>query len=651
MRQVDLKWQSNPETYADSYIVYRATDKTYGYEKLTTTNESHYTDKAVEPNKRYRYIITALAKEGNESPLSTVVKATPTENVPSSPLNLKADAESWSVTLNWKPNEEDFVTSYSVYRKISGGFEEVGRVKTASFTDSGLNSQTSYTYAVSAISNDDVESKVTTINVMTETATRPPLEIEVLRMEDVFSNTYKIYENEGIGVMKISNNTDDYISKLTIAFTILEFMDFASEVEIENLPSRSSQDVALKAVFNNKILNVTEDTPVQTEIKVLYYKNDDLMTYTKNHTLNIYEKHKMTWDVGERFATFVTSKDAVVLDFVRSVVTQYPYAEGPLLKAATIFDSLSMMGMKYMQDPSNPYQVTSGKTDFVDYIQYPRETMRRKSGDCDDLVGLYAALLESLGIRTMVLEVPGHMLMMFSTGIKGGPDTDTMDDMFVVHNEQLWVPIETTMAGASFMMAWETGSKTHNQWAGKGLTMMDIRDAWKKFKPASLPQSDWRATTVAKADVEEKHRDELGALRRIRARLKSSKYFDMLKTNAEDIRALLQIGIIYAKEGDLEEALNVFEKALIYDQQNASIINNMGNIRFLNGENVKALELYEKAAELDPEDPHVWVNLARCFLKLEMKDDAIKAFKKAYELDPNVSKEYRTMSLKLMGSV
>jgi hypothetical protein len=34
-----------------------------------------------------------------------------------------------------------------------------------------------------------------------------------------------------------------------------------------------------------------------------------------------------------------------------------------------------------------------------------------------------------------------------------------------------------------------------------------------------------------------------------------------------------------------------------------------------------------------------------------MKDEAIKAFKKAYGLDPNVSKKYRTMSLKLMGPV
>jgi sugar lactone lactonase YvrE len=651
MRRVDIKWKSNPETYADSYRIYRATNKASGFNELTITNESTYTDTNVKPIKKYHYIVAAIARDGNESPLSKVVKATPTKNMPSPPSDLKADTESWSIALTWKSNKEAFVTSYSVYRNIAGGFEEVGRVKTTSFTESGLKPQTSYTYAVSAISNDNVESKVSTINVTTRTATRPPLEIDVLRMEDVFSNTYKIYENEGIGKMKVSNNTDDYISKLKIAFTILEFMDFASEVEIQNLPPRESQDVVLKAVFNNKILTVTEDTPVQTEIKVSYYKNENLKTYTKNYTLNIYEKHKMMWDVRDRFATFVTPKDAVVLDFSRSIVTQYPYAEDPLLKAATIFDSLSMRGLKYMQDPSNPYQVTSGKTDFVDYIQYPRETMRRKSGDCDDLVGLYAASLESLGIRTMVLEVPGHMLMMFSTGIKGGLDSDTMDDMFVVHDNQLWVPVETTMTGASFIMAWETGSKTYNQWAGKGLTMMDIRDAWKKFKPASLPQSDWKATTVAKADVEKKHRDELSALRRIRARLKSGKYFNTLKTKPNDINALVQIGIIYAKEGDYGEALNVFKKARSLDQNNAAIINNIGNIRFLNGKNIKALESYKKAAELDPEDPHVWVNLARCFLKLEMKDEAIKAFKKAYGLDPNVSKKYRTMSLKLMGPV
>lgn len=651
MRQIDLKWNSSPETYVDFYRVYRAIDKASGFKELTTVNVPRYSDGDVEPSKKYSYIISAIAREGNESPLSKIVKTSPTKNVPSMPSNLKAKTEEWSVDLAWKPNKEDFVTGYVIYRKISGALKEVGRVKTTSFTESGLESQTSYTYMVVAVSNDGVEGKGTTKHVTTKTATRPPMEIDVLRMEDVFSNTYKIYETEGIGKITVSNNTSDHISRLKVAFTILEFMDFASEVDIQDLPPRESRDIVLKAVFNNKILNVTEDTPVQAEIKISYYKNENLKTYTKNYTLNIYEKHKMMWDVKKRFATFITPKDSVVLDFARAVVTQYSYAEDPLLKAATIFDSMGMMGLKYMQDPSNPYQVTSGKTDYVDYIQYPRETMRRRSGDCDDLVGVYSASLESLGIRTMVLEVPGHMLMMFSTGIEGGPDSDTMDGMFVVHDDQLWVPVETTMIGAPFMLAWETGSKTYHKWAGNGLTMMDIKDAWKKFKPASLPKSDWRAKVVSKAKVEEKHRDELSALRRIRARLKSGKYFGILKAKADDVNALLQVGIIYAREGDLEEALNVFEKALSHDGKNASVTNNLGNVRFLKGEYIKARSAYEKAAKLDPKDPYVWVNLARCLLKLEMKDGAIKAFQKAYRLDPNVSKKYRTMSLKLMGAV
>jgi hypothetical protein len=647
MREIRLSWSKRLESYVESYKVFRSEKKKSGFKEIASIKGTKYKDMGVEPFRKYYYKVCSVAREGNESMLGVSAEAMAKKFKTTPPIGLKAQPHEWSVELTWLDNNEDFLLHYIVYRKGAGGFKEIGKTKTPSFTDAGLDSETTYYYKVSSVSTDNLESEAAPLKTVTHIATRPPLEIEVVKMHDIFSNTYKIYENEGIGSIKINNNTRNHISKLRVSFTILEFMDFASEVDVVNLPPRQSQEFTLKAVFNNRILNVTEDTPVQTEIKVSYYENAKLKTYTKNHTVNIYEKHRMMWDVRKRFASFITPKDAVVLDFSRSVVTQYKDANAPIIKAAALFDSLGLLGLKYMADPSNPYQETSGKTDFVDYIQYPRETLERKSGDCDDLVGLYAASLESLGVHTLVLEVPGHMLMMFSTGIESGGDNYTMNNMLVIHNGLLWIPVETTLVGNSFMKAWEAGSDTYYKWSDKELTVLDIRNAWNKFKPASLQMTDWRPPVIKKAAIDKKFNDEFKTLKKIKVRLRCKKYVDILKKDPNNVNALNQVGIIYALEGDPAKSLKAFNKVLSNDPKNAAATNNMGNVSYMEGKYEEAASYYEKATEIESEDPYVWVNLSRCYLRLDMDDKATEAFNKAVELKPEVQKNYRGLSIKV----
>jgi fibronectin type 3 domain-containing protein len=651
MREVELKWDKNPETYVEMYRVYRSEHSSKGFREITAVKTNSHKDCDVLPDKQYYYCISAVAKEGNTSLKSEAASAVPTKYIASKPSGLKATTQEWSVDLSWAPNNEDFTAYYVIYREEEGKLKEVGRTESCSFSEMCLDADTTYSYWLSAVSADGVESEKASIKATTLVSTRPPLEIDVLQMHDIFSNTYKVYENEGIGRINVVNNTKDRISRLKVSFSIKEFMDFPSEMEVENLLPSERRELVLKAVFNNKILNVTEDTPVQTEIKASYYAHEKLKTFSRAHTINIYEKHRMGWNERDRVATFITPKDPTVLEFARSVVTQYGDTSEPLIYACALFDALGVLGLTYMQDPTNPYQITSGKTDFVDYIQYPRETLKRKSGDCDDLVSLYSATLESIGIPTKLLFYPGHILMMFSTSIEGEEGSDTLARMLVIHDGYVWVPVEVTLVGSSFMKAWEAGSRGYYEWEGKCLDVMDIRGAWSKFKPASLPMSEWRPESVMRAAIEKKFGDESKMIRKIRVRFMSKKHIDKLRADPENVNAMMQLGIIYAQAGETEEALKVFEKALEHDVKNAALKNNLGNVCFLDGKYAEARLAYEEAAALDQEDPHILINLTRCYLKMKMKDKARKAFIKAQKIDPEVSKEYRAISLELIGEI
>lgn len=652
MRMATLAWRKNPEPYGITFRISRSEQENGPFTTLTETKEEPYIDRDVKPNKTYFYLLNALTEGGNQSGTSNMARVTPTTCIPVAPTGLVTQTREWSATITWDPNPEDFITHYFIYRQTEEGLKMVGKTSTPTFTEKSLTSNTSYTYMVAAVSIDDEESPVTSIYATTKVATKPPLEINFVEMKNIFSNTYKLYENQGLGKIKVTNNMDVAVVKLKLTFTIKEFMDFPWETEIEELGADQSREFVIKAVLNNSILNLTEDTVVQSQIKASYYENNLPKNFTRSHTITIYEKHRMMWDVRERFATFVTPKDPLILDFVRSVVSQFGAADGTIHHAAAIFDALSLEGLTYMQDPSNPYQVTSGKTDLIDFIQYPRETLQRKSGDCDDLVALYSAALESIGIRTLTIEVPGHMFMMLATGIEADKLTDTMNNLFIVYEDQLWLPVETTMVGKAFVKAWEQGSEAYFQWKGKNkLSLLDVRTAWGTFKPASLSNTDWRPQAISKSSIEESFPDDFRTLRKLLSRLKYGKIFDQLAANPKDPQAMLQVGIIYARIGELEDALDLFLKILELDPGNAAARNNAGNVFYTLNRFEEAATAYALAAGNDPNDPQILVNLARCYQKLSRPDKAKDAFSKAKELDPNVAQQFRTMAIELLSAL
>jgi DNA-binding beta-propeller fold protein YncE len=651
MRKVSLSWNRNKESYVWRYKLYRSENKSFGYKELATVKKNRFVDKTVKPETRYFYRVSAVAGGGNESIKSYAVKATGSKYVVPSPSGLRASAKPDTIELSWKPHEDEPVSHYVVYRKGGKGFEKLAEVEEASYADDTVLPEKTYEYRVTAVSMDLVESlRGASVSFRSLADTKVPVEIDVLEMENIFSNTYKIYETDGIGEIRVTNNTREPIEGLKVLFTIRGFMDFPSEVAIEELAPKEGRDIRIKAVFNNKILNVTEDTPVQTEIKVTYYRNQEPKHYIKNHTISLYEKHHLVWDIRDRIATFITPKDPVVLEFARQIITQYnePVAQDTLIYAGVMFEALGVMGVTYLQDPSNPYQVTSGKTDYVDYVQYPRETLKRRSGDCDDLVGLYSSVLESLGIRTKLIDYPGHILMMFSLGERVEPDMEMLGGMFIEHEGLFWVPVEVTMVGKPFMEAWESGSLSYNEWKEKGLQSVDMQKAWETFKPASLVYTEWRPEVMARSAIDEKYEGEFNRLQKIRIRNMAKKYLDRLKADPGDVDAAVQLGIVYADFGLLDDAMGVFEGGLAYDGENAALKNNMGNVHYLEGRYEEAVQAYKAAAGLDPYDSFVLINLSKGYLKLDNKGEAKKVFKKAYRLNKDVFKLYRKMSLELM---
>lgn len=133
-------------------------------------------------------------------------------------------------------------------------------------------------------------------------------------------------------------------------------------------------------------------------------------------------------------------------------------------KAQLIFDALGQYGVYYVSDPNDP--LGTG----VDYIQTPSETLSLKGGDCDDLAVLYASALESVGVDTALIHVPGHVFVGFKV-------------------DGSWHLIETTMIKAPesidgneisyFDQATSSGYDTYTKNANSVLIVM-TEQAWEQ---------------------------------------------------------------------------------------------------------------------------------------------------------------------------
>lgn len=581
---------------------------------------------------------------------------------PAPPAGLHAEAAEWAVDLTWWRSRDPYVSHYAIYveaEKDQDGtqgngedelkLERLAETKGVAFREEGLEPDSDYVYWVTAVAGNGAESDPVAVEVTTLPMTRPPMEIDILEMKNVFSNNYKMYETEGIGSVRIRNNTDVHISRLKLAFNARGYMDYPSEHEIRDIKPHESRVVAIKAVLNNRLLDIIEDTPLQTEISLSYYFNGQLRSFSTSRTLMLYEKHRMVWKDPDMAAVFVTPKDPALLDLSRSVVAEIGDSRSPLVLAGAIFETLGALGITYVRDPSNPYQISDGKIDTVDYVQFPVETLKRKSGDCKAMVVLFSSLLESLGIRTIMLDYPGHMLLMFAVTKGTTAPRGRLEGMLFPHDGELWAPVELTVTGTSFMNAWEQGSRQFVEWsAKKSLGMMDVRAGWKRYKPATTHVAQLKTETVPLHLLEKRFGPELTLLRRLSVQAASAQLFEALLKNQNDFATLLQLGIRFGEEGDTAEAMRYLNRALDIAPHNADAVNNLGNLHLLSGRPEQALELYKKAAELDPRDPLILVNIARTYLKLNNRTAAASFFELAVKKRPDLAERYRGLTLELL---
>ncbi|HUX11430.1 MAG TPA: hypothetical protein VMW87_00300 [Spirochaetia bacterium] len=478
------------------------------------------------------------------------------------------------------------------------------------------------------------------------------VEIQSLVIDDLFPVFHKYYDDHPAGRAVLVNRESQPIDGIKLSFFVKEYMDSAKECPApEKLGPSESLAVDIQALFTNRILGVTEATKAAAEIVLEYRMNDELYRDVRIATVRVLDRNAMTWDDDRRAAAFVTAKDPAVLTFSKAVAglvrDRGPQAvNANLLQAIAIFQSLDLYGISYVVDPKSSYSDFSTQKNQVDYLQFPRQTLEFRGGDCDDLSILYTALLESIGVESAFITVPGHIYAAFNLGIP--PEeaekelTNTVD--LVAHDGSVWVPVEVTVRRGGFLAAWQTGAREWRDAVSKNAAaFIPVRAAWDEYEPVGLPGVSGNLALPPSDAI-------VAAFLKETARYVDREIYPKVARLEQDIRqnggsatTRNRLGILYAKYGKLDDAEAQFTQAIGRGDYAPALIN-LGNIYYLRKDFSRAQSSYERAAGIDPRNSTALVCLAKLYHDEEKYDLAKTNYDKLCLLDPVVAQRYAYLS-------
>ena len=111
-------------------------------------------------------------------------------------------------------------------------------------------------------------------------------------------------------------------------------------------------------------------------------------------------------------------------------------------------------------------------------------------------------------------------------------------------------------------------------------------------------------------------------------------YQELIETKQDDSRALNNYGYTLAERGiDLDYALEIAQKAIALEPENAAYLDTIGWIYYKLGDYQGALENIKKSIDIEQDNAVVLEHLGDVLVKLQKKKEALDYYKKALELD------------------
>ena len=158
-KKIILTWEPNSKDDFDHYAIYRATNDIFPMTKIATTLDTAYEDLINDNGVNYYYKVTAVDKDGLESPRQNNAVVGSTLATPKEPKFSSVKFNGSSVELNWDQGSDLRAIKYKITKSSSEGEFIIYDINSQNYSDFDVRKGLEYTYKIQAIDEFGLESK------------------------------------------------------------------------------------------------------------------------------------------------------------------------------------------------------------------------------------------------------------------------------------------------------------------------------------------------------------------------------------------------------------------------------------------------------------------------------------------------------------
>ena len=296
------------------------------------------------------------------------------------------------------------------------------------------------------------------------------------------------------------NETDGVVKDLRVRYRLGEYADWCSWQVYPALVSTQTVVDLYHPILSSNIATLTSRTPADLQMEAEWLDaRGEKKRVEKSERISLLSSQEFFFSdlkAEERtgsfqdfaananlLASYVTPQD-IAVSGLASMANERAKGAGAstsdnacITVMSELYEILRVIHVTY-QSPA--HQVEQGKsfdTTLLQTLQYPRDTIRKRTGTCIDLALLYASMMNAVGIKPVLVMLDGHA---FPLGITPSGNM---------------VPVETTGVGGggrnsfNFVQAVQVGQKELKQIQENGrFVMVNLQKAWAAgITPPELP--------------------------------------------------------------------------------------------------------------------------------------------------------------------
>ncbi len=472
-------------------------------------------------------------------------------------------------------------------------------------------------------------------------------------IQRVFPVLYKYYDDHPLGRAVIVNRGSRIIENVEVRLSLQRFIDAPKlSARMDNLKPGEEAEVDLYALFTDDILSITEGAKVAARVIVNYTAAGRKGQDTSVVTLNTYNRNALRWDDDRKIAAFITARDEEVLRFSRNTASIVDDMGNPALPrelqlAVLFICAMDTHKLTYVVDPSSSYFELSRKDDVIDTVQFPRQTLQFRAGDCDDLAAAYAALLESAGISTGFITVPGHIYAAFRLEMSRDEAIrmfSRADDLILPEDGSVWIPMETTLLREGFLPSWSEGAAQWRKHSRVGRAELIVTsEAWRTYEPVAFSVSDGEVDIPLRNAVLAGFSDEIDLLVQREIAGREVQLKERIRRRPDDCAGINQLGVLYARFGLYSRAETEFRRAAEQGSYRPALIN-LGNISLLKDQLREAEQAFSTVLKADADNPAALLGMSQASYAAKNFPEAEKAFARLEASAPLIAERYSYLS-------